>query len=135
MAEKSFSEVVDVIIKKDPRYRKGVYFFVRSALDFTLKNMKKRGDTGPTSHVSGQQLLSGIREFAIDQFGPLTPTVFDYWNIRQSGDFGNVVFNLIDVGVLGKNEQDSIQDFENGLDFKEAFVDPYLPSDFQKKAE
>ena len=127
MPQKSFSDVIDEMLEKDPRYGKGAYYFVRSALDYTLKDLKKSEELNESNHVSGQQLLEGIRKFALEQFGPLAYTVFDYWGLRESQDFGNIVFNLIEIGVLGKNEQDNIADFSEGFDFKEALLKPFEP--------
>jgi len=128
MSSSSFSEIIDSICERDDRYRKGVYFFMRSALDHTLKNLKKKQELSESNHVSGQQLLEGIRSYALEQFGPLAYTVITYWGIQSSSDFGNIVFNLIEVGVLGKNENDDIADFEGGFDLQEALLDPFKPT-------
>ncbi|MEQ9825719.1 MAG: Minf_1886 family protein [Puniceicoccaceae bacterium] len=127
MAQRTYSEVIEAILDHDSRYEKGAYYFVRGALDFTLKSLKKEGMAGDSKHVSGQQLLEGIREFALEQFGPLAYTVFQYWGLRESRDFGNIVFNLIEVGVLGKNDRDDIADFAEGFDFKQALLEPFEP--------
>ena len=127
MAQKSYSDVIDEVLVNDQRYGKGAYYFVRGALDYTLKSLKKETNKDDSKHVSGQQLLEGIREFALEQFGPLAYTVFDHWGLRESRDFGNIVFNLIEVGVLGKNDQDNIADFENGFDFKASLLEPFEP--------
>ena len=78
-------------------------------------------------HVTGQELLTGLRHFALDQFGPMAKTVLDYWGIRRCEDFGELVFNMVDKGILGKTAEDSRADFRNGFDFDEAFVHPYRP--------
>lgn len=125
MHTKNFDEVVELIRKEDPRYEAGAYNFIRHALDHTLK--KSSEDKNPVSrHVRGPELLEGIREFALDQFGPLTLTVLNEWGIHQCRDFGHIVFNLVDYGLLGKTDQDSIEDFVEGYDFEEAFVIPFL---------
>ena len=126
MNGKDFSQVVDLVLKDDSRYGKGAYYFVRKALDYTVKNLK--GDEKRASnHVSGQELLEGIRKYALDQYGPLTLTVLTNWNVRKCSDFGDIVFNLVDFGVLGKTEQDQREDFLNGYDFKEVFLQPFRP--------
>jgi uncharacterized repeat protein (TIGR04138 family) len=127
MSQISFSEVIEEMRAKDPRYGKGAYYFVRSALDYTLKDLKQSQKLSESNHVSGQQLLEGIRKFALDQFGPLAYTVFDYWGIHESQAFGDIVFNLIEVGVLGKNDKDDIADFSVGFDFNEALIKPFEP--------
>lgn len=126
MNGKDFSQVVDLVLKDDARYGKGAYYFVRKALDYTVNDLK--GDEERTSnHVSGQELLEGIRKYALDQYGPLALTVLANWNVKQCSDFGNIVFNLVDFGVLGKTEQDQREDFLNGYDFNEVFLQPFRP--------
>ena len=81
----------------------------------------------PDQHVTGQQLLDGLRQYALKQFGPMVPTVFEYWGVRRGEDFGEMVFNLIRVGIFGKTDQDTIDDFKGGYTFHQAFVAPYVP--------
>ena len=127
MSQKSYSDVIDEVLANDGRYAKGAYYFVRGSLDYTLKSLKKDEPKDESKHVSGQQLLEGIRTFALEQFGPMALTVFEYWGLNNSKDFGNIVFNLIQVGVLGKNDKDNIADFEDGFDFKAALLEPFEP--------
>ena len=82
-------------------------------------------------HVTGQELLGGIREFALQQFGPMAKTLLEEWGVRCCQDFGEIVFNMIEVGWLAKTEKDSRADFSGGYDFDEAFVKPFLPKSKQ----
>jgi uncharacterized repeat protein (TIGR04138 family) len=123
MHEISFEEAVQLILAKDSRYQRDAYGFVRDALDHTKKTAGKKA-----LHVTGQQLLEGIREFGLSQLGPMAVTVFEEWGIRDCKDFGEIVFNLVDNGVLAKTENDRRADFANGYDFWEAFRKPFLPS-------
>jgi len=125
MSARDFAEVVDQIRKESPRFDRGAYFFVKQALDHTLKSIKKESDGRVGRHVSGQELLAGIREFALEQYGPMAFTVLDRWGVRKCEDFGEIVFNLVEYGVLGKTEQDRREDFATGYDFREAFVHPF----------
>ena len=79
----------------------------------------------PSRHVSGQQLCEGLREFALEQWGRLAGLVLKRWNITSTLDFGRVVFWLIEVGQMQKNEEDSLEDFRNVYDFKAAFETGY----------
>ena len=130
MHEATFEEGLELILAKDPRYARDAYLFVREALDYTQKAIIKE-NRGQLRHVSGQELLGGIREFALSQFGPMTITVLDEWCVRNSQDFGEIVFNLIDAGWLAKTKQDSKEDFAGGYDFDEAFRQPFLPESKQ----
>jgi uncharacterized repeat protein (TIGR04138 family) len=125
---RDFNEVIHMIRKDDPRYARGAYYFLRQALDFSLKEMSRRGDLGQSNHLSGQQLLEGIRLFALEQYGPMARAVLEHWGVKNCRDFGNIVFNLVACRVLGKTDQDSPDDFNGGYDFKTAFEAPYRSS-------
>jgi len=129
MAEDTFDEAVEQIRTRDTRYARDAYVFVREALDHTQRAVGKTGrPDGRITHVTGQQLLTGIRDYALSLFGPMTLTVFDEWGIHECGDFGEIVFNMIDSGILAKTEKDSRADFQEGYPFDEAFRQPFLPA-------
>ena len=126
MQENAFLELIHTLCTKDNRYTPDAYLFVRQALDVTVKILD-RPQKGPGRHVSGGELLDGIRNFALQEFGPMTRTVLSSWGINATGDFGEIVFNLVESGVLGRTDHDSKEDFKDGYDFDEAFVHPFLP--------
>jgi len=129
MRKPGFEEAVDEIVRRDPRYDRDAYLFVREGLDFTVKMLKKNPQCPPAHrHVSGQELLDGLRQFALEQFGPMSKTVLGHWGVKRCEDFGDIVFNMVEKGVLGKTEQDRREDFKSGYNFEEAFVKPYLPT-------
>jgi uncharacterized repeat protein (TIGR04138 family) len=123
----SFEEVLDQILTTDKRYARDAYLFVREALDHTQKAVVKEGKGGVVRHVTGQELLSGIREYALLQFGPMVITVFEEWGIRSCKDFGEMVFVMVEHSLLAKTDKDTRADFEAGYDFHETFRKPYLP--------
>ena len=127
MQKIGFAEALDSIVASDPRYQRDAYAFLRDALDFTTKKQKKVKGIS-VRHVTGPELLDGVRQYALKEFGPLVMTVFDNWGIHSCEDIGNMVFNLIGAGVFGKTEEDSIEDFKNVYDFGEAFVKPFAPA-------
>jgi len=126
MQEINFDEAVELVLARDSRYPREAYVFVREALDYTQKLAGKE-TRGAIRHVSGQELLEGIRKFALNQFGPMTTTVFEEWNIRHCRDFGEIVFNMVEIGLLAKTEKDTRDDFQNGYDFNDAFRKPFRP--------
>jgi len=126
METMDFREKIQQIRAADPRYHEDAYQFVREGLDYTVKELK-RVPAGKVHHVRGNELLQGIRCYAIDQFGPLTRTVLDSWGVRRCEDFGEIVFNMVESGILGKTDQDDRADFAGVYDFHEAFVTPFLP--------
>ena len=129
MQDLEFSEIVGLIYKEDSRFDRKAYTFVRQALDHTVKELKRKNPerTGKSQHVTGAELLLGIRAHALDQFGPLTKTVLNSWNITRCADFGDIVFNLIEYNVFSKTDNDRREDFSNLYDFDEAFVKPFAP--------
>ncbi len=122
----SIEDAISDVLRQDARFSLDAYLFVKDALDYTVKTLSKPSE-GPDRHVSGNELLEGIRAYAIDQFGPVTLTVLHYWGISQPRDFGEIVFNMVEHGILGKTDEDTREDFEGGYDFSEAFEEPFLP--------
>jgi uncharacterized repeat protein (TIGR04138 family) len=107
------------IVKKDPRYPVEAYAFVLEALFYTREKSKIRG------HVTGQQLLEGIRDLAQERYGMMAKMVFAHWGITKTVDFGNIVFNMVKEKMLGKTPEDSIGDFKDIYDFDEVFIKNY----------
>jgi uncharacterized repeat protein (TIGR04138 family) len=126
MQKIGFAEALDSIVASDPRYQRDAYVFLRDALDFTTKQQKKVKGVS-VRHVTGPELLDGVRRYALKEFGPMVMTVFENWGVRSCEDIGNIVFNLIGAGVFGKTEEDSIEHFKNVYNFEEAFVKPFAP--------
>ena len=136
----NFDEALEQIVQKDTRYHRDAYLFVREALDHTQKLINKAAKTesraaadepaeGKVRHVTGQELLAGIRDYALDQFGPMTLTVLGEWGVRRCEDFGELVFNMVENHLLAKTKKDSREDFKGGYDFDEAFRRPFLPAE------
>jgi uncharacterized repeat protein (TIGR04138 family) len=102
------------------------YQFVREGLAHTVKSI--HGDTPGLPeeegrHVSGQQLCMGLRDYALRQYGRLAKMVLGSWNIHETGDFGRIVFAMIEAGLMRKTEEDTPEDFQGVFDFEEAFGD------------
>lgn len=116
------SDPMQAILARDLRYQPEAYEFVREGLGVTVRKLKA------PRHISGQELLDGLRSYALQEFGPMAKTVLNGWGICRTEDFGAIVFNLVDVGLLGKTEEDRLEDFSNGYDFDEAFRKPFRPS-------
>lgn len=130
MPDQDFSEIVTLICKEDPRFDRKAYDFVRLGLDHTVKELRKKDATRAerSRHVSGPELLDGLRIYALEQFGPLTKTVLNAWGVRRCRDFGDIVFNLIEYNVFSKTENDRREDFSDIYDFDGAFVKPFQPA-------
>jgi uncharacterized repeat protein (TIGR04138 family) len=126
MQEINFDEKVEMILAKDSRYARDAYAFVRESLDYTQKTIGKE-NRGQVRHITGQELLDGIRQFALNQFGPMAVTVLEEWGVHNSRDFGEIVFNMVEIELLAKTENDNRDDFNNGYDFTDAFRKPFWP--------
>ena len=116
----------EIVLAKDPRYPVDAYRFLYEALDYTQKTLERDPGSEKESerHVSGHELLEGIRDYASRQFGMLAPAVFRQWGIRRTDDFGEMVFNLVEAGLMSRTARDSRDDFSDGFDFDEAFNQP-----------
>jgi len=114
-------DLFETLMARDPRYTAEAYAFVRNGLDVTVQTLKK------PRHISGQELTEGLRSFALKEFGPMAKTTLNAWGIERTEDFGEIVFNMIEVGWLGKNAEDRRADFATGYDFYDAFCRPFQP--------
>ena len=121
------------LLRRDRRYNRNAYFFVFEALRYAQEQL---GLGQPITddpsleeqrHVTGQQLCESIRRYAVDQYGMLAKSVLNDWGVRNTGDFGEIVFNLIEIGQMKKTSSDRREDFENVFDFDDGLRDAFLP--------
>lgn len=124
---------VTKLLKNDPRYRLEAYQFVREALSFAQDVMAIQGDatTDPEDsveedeeqerHLTGQQLCEAIRQYAIEQYGYMAADVLKSWGVTRTSDFGEIVYNLIEIGYMKKSESDRREDFDDVYEFDDAF--------------
>ena len=115
----SLIEKIEKVVEENKPYTLEAFKFVLDALHETVSTLDK------PRHVSGQELLEGIRRYAIREFGPMAKTVLNYWGIHETEDFGKIVFLLVEIGLLRKQPEDSLEDFRNVYRFEEAFASGY----------
>lgn len=120
-----FDAAVDNILERDRRFEAGAYFLLKDALDFTLK--RTREASGEERHVSGEELIHGFRDYALQEFGPMAHTLLREWGVHTCSDVGDMVFQLIEEGMFGKQDSDTKEDFRDHFDFDDAFLKPFLP--------
>jgi uncharacterized repeat protein (TIGR04138 family) len=119
------------LVRRDPRYAYEAYEFVFEALKYTQVMLNRcprysaGEEPGPQHHVRGRELLEGIRLYALRQFGLMARTVFHLWGIKRTGDFGEIIFNLVDANLMSKTNEDSREDFHDVYDFDSALVEGY----------
>ena len=118
------------LLRRDSRYRAEAYIFVFDALRYGQENMglgappeesTEPNDDEAQRHVTGQELCYAIQSYAIDQYGLMARSVLEHWGVGATSDFGEIVFNLIEIGPMRKTEHDRREDFDNVFEFEEAF--------------
>lgn len=103
------------IRRRDGKYNERAYVFVLAALEFAQTKLPAR------RHLSGVELAWACRDFALEQFGMLANSVLTHWGINTTEDFGQIVFMLIDVGLLARQPSDRLEEFERVYEFAEVF--------------
>jgi uncharacterized repeat protein (TIGR04138 family) len=112
-------ELFDTLRDRYPRYNEAAYVFVLSALNYVLQRLPE------PRHISGRELAEGVRDLALDRFGPMARSVLEHWGIHETVDVGDIVFALVEHGILIKQDEDTRADFENVFNFDDAFEPPY----------
>jgi uncharacterized repeat protein (TIGR04138 family) len=131
---------LDDLVRRDPRYAYEAYEFLFAALAHTQRLLGRvPPPEGPTPeadyHVSGPELLEGVRDLAQREFGLMARIVFRMWGINRTDDFGELVFNLVEAGLMSKTEEDSRKDFHAVYDLDEALVRGYRIESGAEEAE
>lgn len=112
-------ELFAALRARNPRYPEAAYVFVLGALNYVLERLPE------PRHITGGEMAGGVRDLAIERFGPMARTVLEHWGIEQTVDVGEIVFALVESGVLIKQEEDTRDDFVDVFDFDDAFGSPY----------
>jgi uncharacterized repeat protein (TIGR04138 family) len=112
---------------RDGRYSPEAFRFLFESLQVAVKIAGREEAKGTERHVTGQEVLAGMREHAGTLFGPLAAQVWRSWGVHDTLDWGRIVFLLVEAGLLNRQETDTIEDFRSGFDFEEAFVRGYRP--------
>ena len=115
-----FDERLRTVARIDGHYDVQAYRFVFESLNHTIAKLSE------PRHVTARELLDGIRELAKEKFGLLARTVFENWGLSSTKDFGEIVFSLVSYGLMGKTDEDRLEDFDSVYDFKEGLDDEYL---------
>jgi uncharacterized repeat protein (TIGR04138 family) len=116
---------VEAIAERRGSYRAAAYMFVVESLERVLRGLTER------RHISGEELLGGIKDQARERFGPMAKDVLNSWGVHNTLDFGHIVFHLVEAGLLQKTPEDSLADFINRYDFTEVFEAGYFENHTQ----
>lgn len=123
MLYSSFEDAVDAVLRKHPEYAPDAYDFMREALDETSRRFAA-GRSNP--HLSAEELYMGFCAYALSEYGPMAAAVMEHWGVESSSDVGNIVYNLIEVGVFGKQSGDTREQFDNLMPLQDILDAPYL---------
>ena len=110
---------IEQLTQREPRYLADAYTFILEAVESVIYELPE------TRHISGRELCEGIRKLGLRKYGPMAKEVFNYWGVRATEDFGNIVFNLAEEGLLSATDEDSIEDFIDIYDFALVFEEDY----------
>ena len=141
------------LLKQDPRYKIDAYIFVQEALSYAhdtlgmgterqaeeveepVHRAHRSTERAPERHLTGQELCEAIRQYALEEYGYLAKSVLNSWGVQTTGDFGNIVFNLIELKQMKKAKQDRREDFEEVFDFDVAFRQDFRITTAEKRNE
>ncbi|MBX3418110.1 MAG: hypothetical protein KF851_10945 [Pirellulaceae bacterium] len=126
------------LLRSDTKYSLEAYLFVREGLAYAADHIALENVAEPTSmvataqavrskqkHVSGQELCEGIRQYALNQFGFMAKIVLNSWGLQSTSDIGEVVYKMIEIGLLKKSSRDRRSHFDDVFDFEAAFVEEF----------
>jgi uncharacterized repeat protein (TIGR04138 family) len=119
MSSSEIYGTIEELAESCGRFRTEGFLFVFRALEHCRNRLKRSG------HVSGQELVESARQLAIEEYGPMAKSVLNHWGIERTEDFGEIVFLLVENDLLGKTDEDKIDDFRDGFDFETEFVRNY----------
>jgi len=120
MAELAFREgIMDRIRVREPRFHEQAYLFVLAALEMCQAHLTVR------RHITGIELANSCRELALERYGVMARVVLEHWGVRSSADIGDVVFTLVDLGLLMSQPSDTRDEFVEVFDFDQAFEREY----------
>jgi uncharacterized repeat protein (TIGR04138 family) len=111
--------MLDRLRGRNPQFHEAAYLFVLSALHHVIERLSE------PRHITGSELAVGVRDLAINRFGPMARTVLEHWGVNGTEDVGSIVFALVECGILIKQEEDTLADFADVFDFDDAFEQDY----------
>lgn len=112
-----WDELTDLAIK-NPRYPREAYLFVLNAIQWSFQQL------GSRRHLSGEEFTECLVAYAREEFGELAPLVLSEWGIYSTRDFGEIVYKLIEIDKMSRQQSDSIEDFNDVLDLQRTLKDP-----------
>jgi uncharacterized repeat protein (TIGR04138 family) len=128
MRTETTQRLIDTI-RSDGRYPIEAYEFLHDGLEHTTRLLYGRVAPDEPQHVSGQELCEGLRDLARERWGALAALVLRHWNIHSTRDFGEMVYFLIDLNLMGRQESDRIEDFDACFNLRTSLESYCIPLD------
>lgn len=120
MSELTFRDgVMDRIRLREPRFHEHAFLFVLAALEFCQQRLTER------RHITGGELAVACRDLALDRYGLMARLVLEHWGVRSTSDIGDIVFTLVDLGLLISQPNDAREEFTAVFEFDDAFERQY----------
>ena len=120
MAQLVFRDgIMDRIRAREPRFHERAYLFILAGLEYSQSRLAER------RHIAGRELAAACRDLALERYGVMARVVLEHWGIRSTADIGDVVFTLVDLGLLISQPSDRREEFADVFDFDEAFEREY----------
>ena len=120
MTELAFRDgIMDRIRLREPRFAEQAYLFVLAALEYSQTRLPER------RHIAGRELAAACRDLALERYGVMARLVLEYWGVRSTADIGDIVFTLVDLGLLISQPTDTRDEFLDVFEFEEAFEREY----------
>jgi len=111
---------LEQIAREDGRFSVNAVKFVYEGLGHTIKKI-----VAEPEHVGGRTLCEGLRRLALKKWGRLAMLVLNTGGIKNTHDFGEIVYVLIKHKWMRAQRADSIEDFDDVYDFKTIFKDNF----------
>ncbi|MDH3197857.1 MAG: hypothetical protein OEO21_06420 [Candidatus Krumholzibacteria bacterium] len=115
-----FWDAVASIRERDDRFQPEAYGLVMDALEYTIARIGER------RHIKAAELVRGMCAHVKDRYGVLGFTLIARWGICSAEDFGRAVFQLVEAGMLRRQESDRLEDFEGLFDLRETLEEGYF---------
>jgi uncharacterized repeat protein (TIGR04138 family) len=120
LSELAFRDgIMDRIRLREPRFHEHAYLFVLAALEYCQTKLTER------RHITGRELSEACRALALDRYGVMARVVLQHWGVSCTADLGDIVFTLVDTGLLLSQPNDTRDDFVDVFDFEDAFEREY----------
>lgn len=109
-------KTLENIALKDGRYSPNVVRFVYEGLRYTTENL-----IAEPGHITGKTLCKGLKSLAVKKWGRLAKLVLNTAGVKNTHDFGEIVYMMIKNEWMSAQSSDRMEDFDDVYDFQTEF--------------